>query len=320
MQLKKVVILGGGTGLSNIVKGLKNLPINLTAIVSVSDNGSSTGKLRKEFCVPAVGDIRKVISNLSTLSEDVSMLMETRISSNSALNGHAIGNLLLACLIKETHSLKKSTDKLSKLLKLKHKVLPLSEDCLTLCGKTINGQIIEGEEQITSANQEFEKIFYKTEPKICPEVISEILNADLIVLSAGSLLTSLLPNLISTDIQNAILNSGAKIMYVCNAFTEKGETDKFSANDHITYIEKYLGGSKIDVVVANNGKCDDFLLDKYKEENKHLVQIDHENIFKSGKLLIESDLLALEDGTLKHNSLKLSSIIFSYLMQNQKKH
>ncbi|MBP3581705.1 MAG: YvcK family protein [Clostridia bacterium] len=316
MQLKKVVILGGGTGLSNIVKGLKNLPIKLTAIVAVSDNGSSTGRLRKEFLIPAVGDARKVVSNLSTLPDDISQLMETRISSSSALGGHAIGNLLLACLIQKSHSLKLSIEKLSKLLMLKHKVLPLSEDSLTLCGKTTNGQIIEGEEQITQANQEFEKIFYKNEPYICPEVISVIKDADLILLSAGSLLTSLLPNLICKDVQDAISASAAKIMYICNAFTEQGETDKFSVCDHLSYIEKYLNGRKIDVVVANCGNCSDNFLEKYKKENKHLVRLDYEKIYSSGHLLIESDLLDDEDGTLKHNSLKLGSIIFSYLMQN----
>ncbi len=316
MQPKKVVILGGGTGLSVIVKGLKHLPIELSAIVSVSDNGSSTGKLRKEFLIPAVGDIRKVISNLSSLPDDISMLMETRISSNSELNGHAIGNLLLACLITETHSFEHSIEKLSKLLKVKHKVLPLSEDNLTLCGKTINGQIIEGEEQIRNSNQEFEKIFYNKEPNICPKAIDSIINADLILLSAGSLLTSLLPNLICKDITNAITKSSAKIMYVCNAFTEQGETDKFSVCDHVEYIEKYLGSKKIDVVVANHGTYDNAILKKYLKENKHPVSIDYENFFKYHCTLVESNLLIEEDGTLKHDSLKLSSIIFSYLMQN----
>ena len=316
MQLKKVVILGGGTGLSCIVKGLKNLPIELTAIVSVADNGSSTGKLRNEFSIPAIGDIRKVVSNLSSLPEDICSSMEHRLASKSALDGHAIGNLLLTCFLRETKSLKASINKLSKLLQVKHTVLPLSEDNLTLCGQTKSGQIIEGEEQISSANQEFEKIFYKNEPNICKEAVSSIKNADLILLSAGSLLTSLLPNLICKDIITAISESKAKIMYICNTFTEHGETDGFSVCDHLLYIQKYLGSNKIDIVVANSEIASEKFIEKYKEENKFLVKVDYENIFSHGYSLIESDLLAEEDGTLKHNSLKLSAIIFSYLMQN----
>lgn len=316
MQLKKVVIIGGGTGLSCIVKGLKNLPIELTAIVSVADNGSSTGKLRNEFSIPAIGDIRKVVSNLSSLPEDICSSMEHRLASKSALDGHAIGNLLLTCFLRETKSLKASINKLSRLLQVKHTVLPLSEDNLTLCGQTKSGQIIEGEEQISSANQEFEKIFYKNEPNICNEAISSIKNADLILLSAGSLLTSLLPNLICKDIITAISESKAKIMYICNTFTEHGETDGFSVCDHLLYIQKYLGSNKIDIVVANSEIASEKFIEKYKEENKFLVKVDYENIFSHGYSLIESDLLAEEDGTLKHNSLKLSAIIFSYLMQN----
>ena len=316
MQPKKVVVLGGGTGLSNIVKDLKNLPISLTAVVSVSDNGSSTGKLRREFLIPAVGDIRKVLTNLSTLPADTKDLMECRLVSKSELDGHAVGNLLLVCLIEKYKSLKKSIDILSKLLKVQHKVLPLSEDYLTLCGKTKSGQIVKGEEEITKANQEFENIFYNTKPNICPEAIKAIKNADLIVLSAGSLLTSLLPNIICKEVSDAIRLSKAKTMYVCNAFTEPGETDNFSVCDHVDYISKYLGKNTIDIIVANNACKFSKLIKKYSvEENKQLVKVDYDRIYKSGYTLIDCPLLTLDNGTLKHDSLKLSSIIFSILLQ-----
>ncbi len=313
---KKVVILGGGTGLSNILNGLKSLPIKITAVVTVSDNGSSTGKLRREFAIPAVGDIRKVLTNLSTLPNDIKTFMEYRLSSKSDLNGHAIGNLLLTCLLEETKSLKKSIKEISKLLHVKHTVLPLSEDYLTLCGKTIDGEIIEGEEEITKANKQYERIFYKEEPHICPEIISAIKSADLIILSAGSLLTSLLPNLCCEEVSNAIINSQAKVMYICNAFTQPGESDGYTVNDHIKTINKYLEDGAIDIVVANKGSFDSQYIEKYRnEEQKELVKIDHDNIKKAGYDLIEADLLTDEDGTLKHDSLKLSAIIFSYLMQ-----
>ena len=313
---KKVVILGGGTGLSNIVNGLKSLPIKITAVVTVSDNGSSTGKLRKEFSIPAVGDIRKVLTNLSTLPSDIKTFMEYRLSSKSDLNGHAIGNLLFTCLLEENKSLKKSIKEISKLLHVKHTVLPLSEDYLTLCGITANGEVIEGEEEITKANKKYERIFYKEEPHVLPEIITAIDDADLIILSAGSLLTSLLPNITCKEISSAIVNSKAKVMYICNAFTQPGESDGYTVSDHVNVINTYLENGGVDIVVANKGSKDSKYLEKYRnEEQKELVKIDKENISKAGCVLIEADLLTDEDGTLKHDGLKISAIIFSYLMQ-----
>ncbi len=317
MKTKKVVILGGGTGLSNVINGLKSLPIEITAVVAVSDNGSSTGQLRREFSIPAVGDIRQVLTNLSTLPEDIKNFMEYRLSTKSDLNGHAIGNLLLTCLLEESKSLKTSISELSKLLQVKHTVLPLSEDYLTLCGETENGEIIEGEEEITQARKKYKRIFYKEEPHICPGIVKALKNADLIILSTGSMLTSLIPNITCKEVADAIRKSKAKKMYVCNAFTQPGETDHCTVNDHINIINNYLGENSIDVVVANNGKYPRKYIKKYrKEERKELVVVDHENIKNAGYTLIEAPLLTDEDGTLKHDNLKLSAIIFSYLMQN----
>lgn len=217
---KKVVILGGGTGTSCIVRGLKYFPIDLTCIITVSDDGSSTGRLRKEFDTPAVGDIRKVLSNLSTLPDEVRNIMEFRLKAKSELNGHALGNLVLTSLINETGSLKKSIEYLSKILDVKAKVLPLSEDNLTLMGESIDGEIIEGEEEITEAGKKYKRLFYKDEPHILPEVFTEIKDADLIILSTGSLYTSVMPHIISKDVSNAIKNSKAKVMYICNVMTQ----------------------------------------------------------------------------------------------------
>src|SRR5574344_124194 len=136
---KKIVVLGGGTGISYLLRGLKDFPLDITAVITVSDNGSSTGRLRKEFSTPAVGDVRHVLSSLSTLPDEIKDIMEYRLSTYSDLNGHAIGNLILTSLIKETKSLKTSIEYLSKLLDVKHTVLPLSEDYLTLMGQTTDG-------------------------------------------------------------------------------------------------------------------------------------------------------------------------------------
>lgn len=316
MQRKKIVLLGGGTGTSTVLRGLKYFPVDITAVITVSDNGRSTGRLRKEFSTPAVGDIRHVLSNLSTLPDDVKNIMEYRMSTYSDLNGHSMGNLILTAFYQETGSLKKSIENFSKLMKVEHTVLPLSEDCLTLMGETDDGEIIEGEEQITMANKHYKRIFYKEEPHILPEVFDEIRNADLIILSMGSLYTSILPHLVCEDVAEAIHNSKAKKMYVCNAMTQPGETDNFGVSDHVNVLEKYIGKDVINSVIVSNTILPDEILRKYSsEEQKDLVKIDYENIKKGKYEILENDLLTTSDGTIRHDSLKLSSIIFSYLMR-----
>ena len=303
-------------GTSSVLRGLKYFPIDITAIITVSDNGSSTGRLRKEFSTPAVGDVRHVLSSLSTLPDEIKDIMEYRLSTYSDLNGHALGNLILTSLLKETNSFKTSIEYLSKLLHVEHTVLPLSEDCLTLMGETIDGEIIEGEDNIPKANKEYKRIFYKENPHVFPEVFDKIKEADLIILSMGSLYTSVMPHLICPDVLEAINNSKAKVMYICNAMTQPGETDNFTVNDHVKILENYLGKNTIDVVIATNTQISDEVLDKYaSEEQKDPVRIDYENIIKQNYELLEDDLLTTVDGTIRHDSLKLSSIIFSYLMR-----
>ncbi len=316
MQRKKIVVLGGGTGTSTVLKGLKYFPVDITAIITVSDNGRSTGRLRKEFYTPAVGDIRHVLSNLSTLPDEVNNIMEYRMSTYSDLNGHSMGNLILTSLYKETGSLKTSIEYMSKLLRVEHTVLPISEDYLTLMGETDEGEIIEGEEEITLARKHYKRIFYKEEPHVLPEVIDEILHADLIILSMGSLYTSILPHLICPDVVKAINKSKGKLMYICNVMTQPGETDNFGVSDHITTLESYLGKDTIDAVIVSNNLLPRDILKKYAtEEQKDQVVIDYDNMQGGKYEVIESDLLTTVDGTIKHDSLKLSSIIFYYLMK-----
>lgn len=316
MKRKKIVLLGGGTGASTILRGLKYFPVDITAVITVSDNGRSTGRLRKEFSTPAVGDIRHVLSNLSTLPDEIKDIMEYRMSTYSDLNGHSMGNLILTSLYQKTGSLKTSIEYLSKLLRVEHTVLPLSEDCLTLMGETEDGEIIEGEEEITMANKQYKRIFYKENPTIFPEVLEAIANCDLILLSMGSLYTSIMPHLICKDVVEAINASKAKVMYVCNAMTQPGETDGFGVSDHINTLEKYLGKGAIDSVIVSNTVIPKNILEKYsREEEKDLVEIDYKNMENSNYEVLEDDLLTTEDGTIKHDSLKLGSIIFSYLMR-----
>lgn len=316
MIRKKVVVLGGGTGTSTLLSGLKRMPIDITAVISVSDNGSSTGKLREEFLIPAVGDIRKVLTNLSPLPDEVKAVMEERLKTTSALNGHAIGNLALTAYLKKTKSLEKSIRLMSKLLGVKQTVLPLSEDLLTLVGETIDGELIEGEEQIDEANKKYKRIFYKEEPHITPSVLTKIKQADLVVLSMGSLYTSLIPNLICKDIVDAIKESNAKVLYICNLFTQVGVTDHFTVSDHINAIENYIGKNGVNCVIVNDEKVSEEFLKKYRdEENKEFVRTDEEVLKDMNCEIIKANLITTEDGTVKHNTLKLSSIIFSYLFR-----
>lgn len=266
-------------GTSTVLKGLKYFPIDITAVITVSDNGRSTGRLREEFYTPAVGDVRHVLSSLSTLPDEIKDIMEYRLSTYSDLNGHALGNLILTSLIKETKSLKTSIEYLSKLLDVKHTVLPLSEDYLTLMGQTTDGQIVEGEENITKANKQYSRIFYKEDPHIVPQIFDKISDADLILISMGSLYTSVMPHLICPTVVDAIKNSKAKVMYICNAMTQPGETDNFTVNDHVQTLEKYLGKDVIDAVIASTPLADATFLDKYlTEEQKDPVIIDYDNI------------------------------------------
>ena len=315
---KKVVVMGGGTGISYLLRGLKDFPVDITAVITVSDNGRSTGKLRKEFHTPAVGDIRKVITNLSGIDEPIKDMMSYRFKTSSDLDGHAVGNLILTAMLDITGSLKDSIAHLSKLLDVRHTVLPISEDSnLTLMGMDKDGNIVEGEEQITKANRQFEKIFYKNEPKVLPEVLDAIKNADLIIFSMGSLYTSVLPNIICREVRETLNNAKAPIMYLSNIVTQPGETDGFTVGDHVKLINKYLDKKKVDVVVASNTKISEKMALKYQtEEQKDPVKIDYEEIKKLGVELIEGDLMIIEDNTLKHHSLRLSSLVFSYLMRN----
>ena len=314
---KKVVVLGGGTGISYLLRGLKDFPVDITAVITVSDNGRSTGKLREEFHTPAVGDIRKVITNLSQIDEPIKEMMSYRFKTSSDLDGHAVGNLILTAMLDITGSLKASIAHLSKILDVRHTVLPISEDSdLTLMGEDEDGNVIEGEEQITQAHRKIKKIYYKHEPKVLPEVITAIKDADLIIFSMGSLYTSVLPNIICEQVKDAFNKTKAPIMYLCNIVTQPGETDHFTVSDHIKLLNKYLNKRKVDIVIASNSKIDDEVAKRYEStEQKDPVLIDYDELEKLDIELLEGDLVTIDNNTLKHDSLKLGSIIFSYLMR-----
>ena len=314
---KKIVVFGGGTGLSYLLKGLKDFPLDITAVITVSDDGRSTGKLREEFHAPAVGDIRQVLSSLSSTSQNIKKMLEYRFDTTSDLDGHALGNLILISLLNITGGLKESINELCTLLDIKNKVLPLTEDAnVTLMAEMMDGSIVEGEASITKSEKKVKKLFYKEQPKVLEEVKTAIREADLIIFSMGSIYTSLLPHLISTEVIKCLDRTKAPIMYLCNIVTQPGETDDFTVSDHVKLINSYLGKHKLDAVIASNSKISEEMALRYSnKERKDPVKIDYPVLSKLDTEFIEADLLTIADGTLKHHSQRLSSLIFSYLMK-----
>lgn len=313
--MKKVVVLGGGNGLSTLLRGLKQFPLDLTAIVSVCDDGKSTGILRKEFNTPAMGDIRRVLISLSETEPLFEKMFNYRFKTDGYLNGHAVGNFLLQAMTDITGSVSQGIKALEKVLNLRGKVIPLTENGdVTLVAEMTDGKIVQGEHNITEANKIIKKVYYKDEPEINPEALSAIKKADLIILSVGSLYTSIIPNIIPQEMKQALKQSKAKIMYVCNIMTQPGETDKYKVSDHVNKLNEYLGERKIDVVIANKGKIESNIINKYATlEQKDPVILDRQNL--KGTEIISDNLTKIEEGSLRHDTMKLSLDIFSYLLK-----
>lgn len=314
---KKIVVLGGGTGLSVLLRGLKEFPLDITAVVAVSDDDSSTGRLRKEFNIPAIGDLRNVMVALSEAEPILKELLQYRFNTTSDLNGHPIGNLLLTAMLDITGNLVDAISSVSEVLNLKGRVLPLTEDCVTLMAVTDEGEIIEGESHITKAGKKIERIYYKEEPKIVPEVIEAIKEADLVILGIGSLYTSIIPNILSNDMKQAITQSKAKKMYVCNIMTEHGETDRYKVSDYVNILNKYIGQDFLNVVIANSEEIDEEVKKRYSDlEKSEPVLLDEENI--NIKVMSDNLVTINEDKMVRHDSMRTAFLIFSYILEQER--
>lgn len=315
---RKVVVLGGGTGSSTLLRGLKEFPVDLTAIVSVCDDGRSTGVLREEFSIPAVGDIRRVLVALSETEPLVMELFNYRFHTTSDLDGHTVGNLLLTASSEITGNLSDGIEALSKVFNLKGKVVPLTEDNVVLMGEMADGSVVEGEHNITENHNAVKRVFYKEKPVPTQAAVKALEDADLIVLSMGSLFTSIIPNLICEEIVEAIDRSKGKIMYVCNMVTQPGETEDFKVSDHIRLINQYLGKRKLDVVVANDGAIDENMAKRYESlEQKDPVVLDREVTEGLVSKVISDDYVTVKNNLLRHNVLKLGMHIFGYLLSEK---
>lgn len=311
--MKKVVVLGGGTGLSVLLSGLKLFPIDITAIVSVADDGESTGRLREEFKIPAVGDLRKVLVSLSEVEPIVEQLLQYRFNTNSDLDGHAFGNLLLTALFNITGNLTDSLTTISKIFNIKGRILPFSEDNAILVAHTKDGSTIEGESHITKAFRQIDYIEYKNEVKPTREVIQALDTADLIIIGIGSLYTSVIPNLLSDEVVKILKNSSAKKMYISNIMTEHGETDNYSVSDCVKQINRYAKGNFIDVVIANNGQVGEEILKLYNEENSQPIPLDKEELEKRNVKVIEDNLVKIVNNQVRHDSVRTALDIFTYI-------
>ncbi len=310
--MKKVLVFGGGTGMSYLLRGLKQYPLDITAVVSVCDDGGSTGILRDELNMLAVGDIRKVLVSLSKTEGDFEELLNYRFATEGSLNKHTVGNILLAASASVSGSMSGGIGILSQVLNLSGKVMPFTEDKVTLVGEMEDGSVIHGEHFITQSPKKIKKVYYEKEPKISKALLEEIKNSDIIVLSMGSLFTSVIPTLLSKQIREAIDNSKAKIVYSCNLFTQPGETDDYPVSQHIKTLNEYLGERKVEYVIANAKKISGVLANKYAtEEQKDPVVLDKEETMKLCKKVIVDDLVIRENDVFRHDFFKLGYLIFS---------
>ena len=311
--MKNVVVIGGGTGLSTLLRGLKLFPMNITAIVTVADDGASSGRLRREFDIPAVGDLRNVLVSLSEVEPLVEDLLQYRFNTYSDLDKHAFGNLMLTAMYNITGNLTRSMEALSKIFNIKGKVLPITEDKAILVAHTTDGKTIEGESKITKAGKHIKKIEYKNKVRVTPEVLKAVKDADLIIIGIGSLYTSIIPNLLPREMKRALMNAKAKKMYICNIMSEHGETDDYNVSDCAKQINKYVGKNFIDVVLANKKKVPDEILELYKSEKAAQIMLDKEEIRKMGVELISADLLSIKNNQARHDNVKTALEVFTYL-------
>lgn len=311
-SVKKVVVIGGGTGNFVVLKGLKKYPLDLTAIVSMADDGGSTGILRDELGVLPPGDVRQCLVALSNSSRLMRSLINYRFE-NGGLGGHSFGNLLLSALEKVTGSFEKAVEEAGKILYIKGKVIPVTTNQVRLKMVLNNRKILEGEKDIYLSHEieeGYKSIYLEPFPKVNPRVIEEIRNADLIVIGPGGLHTSLIPNLLVEGVCEAICQSDAKKVYVVNLMNRKGQTSRFKTSDYLAEMVRYLGRDIFDHILINSQKPPKELIEAYAEEGD-LVEndlVDDRVIFVDllGRLADGPKKDLLKRSLIRHDSKKLA--------------
>ena len=310
--MKKIVVIGGGTGSFTVLKGLKKYDVEITAVVSMFDSGGSTGKLRDEFGVLPPGDVRRCLVALA--DEDGNVLRDLfnyRFDDDCSLRGHSFGNLFLTALTKITGSDVAAIKKASQVLNIKGRVLPVSVDHAHLCAELEDGQTVVGETNIDrpkhDGNLKVRKVLLEPAARIYGETKTAIEEADLIIIGPGDLYTSVIPNLLVEGIAESIKKSKAKKLYVCNLMTKWGETNGFTASDHVQEILRYLKGVGLDYVICNQSSMGEDLLQKYAQEKAFPVIVD-DKIHNFASKVIVSDLITKPE-LIRHDSDKLARVL-----------
>jgi len=311
----KIAVIGGGTGLSSILRGLKKFPIDITAIVTVADDGSSSGSLREELDIPPPGDVRNVLVALSEAEPLVNELFQYRFEEGNGLAGHPIGNLLLAAMTKITGNFATAVQNLSEVLNVSGRILPVCNEALCLCAEYEDGGIATGESNIPNSDKKIKRVYYREPCSALEEAIKAVKEADLVVLAPGSLYTSIIPNLLFSEMRNAIENTRAKFVYCCNIMSQPGETTNFTVSEHIKSLEEHVGFHFVDSVLVNDGKIESDVLQKYINDAANTIEIDHNILDEMGINVIQSRMVDYNDAReVRHDSKKVAAMIFSLLL------
>lgn len=319
---RKIVVIGGGTGTYQVLVGLKKFPVDLIAIVTMSDSGGSSGRLRDEFGILPPGDVRQALLALSELPlerTNLRQLLEYRFENGRGLRGHSFGNLFLTALTEITGREDLAIVEAAKILDVKGQVLPVSLTNTHLCARLEDGTIIKGENNIdirrVRPDLKILDVFLDPPATIFSGAKQAILEADLIILGPGDLYTSLVPNLLVEGINQAIARSKGKLLYICNLMTKYGETEDFAVSDFVKEVRRYLGPANkklVKVLVNNRVKVPPVLFRRYRQEKAFSVRLDKENCQKLGIEIITLPL-ATAGQLLRHDPKKLAQAIFSLL-------
>ncbi len=317
----KVVAIGGGTGLSMLLKGIKKYTNNITAVVTVGDDGGSSGRLREEMGILPPGDIRNCIAALADDEGLITKLFQYRFKNGEGLEGHSFGNLFLTALCSITGNMVKAVKESSNVLNIRGVVLPATLDDMKLAAEFEDGKIVKGESNIPEAHGKIKRLF--TEPANCqalPEVIEAILSADLIILGPGSLFTSVIPNLLVSGIVDAITQSDAKKIYVCNIMTQPGETDNYSVASHVNALLNHANGRKIIDAVLVNSTLPDNISPGYAKNGSTPVRLDMENLAPTGVTVVSQKLLQEnKEGLVRHSSNRVARAVYYWYKKTLKK-
>jgi uncharacterized cofD-like protein len=315
----RVVCIGGGTGLSVILRGLKRLPIEITAIVTVADDGGSSGRLRNELQMPPPGDIRNVLIALADTEPLLTSVFQHRFQNGGDLAGHTLGNLMIAALKEITGDFTQAVKEMSRVLAVRGRVLPASEQDVTLVAEMTDGSIVHGESQITQAGKRIKRVFLNPpEPKPLAEAIQAIEQADAIIVGPGSLYTSILPNLLVREMTDAIRAAEAVRIYICNVMTQPGETDDFTASDHLQAIYDHVGDYLFDTTILNNEVPPASILERYAIHHQQMVLPDVKRIQRMGCGVLADNLL-LYHSVIRHDAERISHHVAKLIQKRIKR-